>query len=157
METRSAPYGLKRAQFDQALVILKREQEAYKPSRWEEITYILLNVAVYGYVVFWVAFFVAGFLTTYEGFNDPVPTIAGSVSSILEYILFATSGLAVLVISSLLVLNLSSVQKLQSQQKLMRKLGLSEAANAPWRAKSRKERLLNLLTLIAGLLLSWPA
>lgn len=140
MKSQSSTYQLDAAQFDQALAILRKEQQANMPSRWQKISFTLLNVAVYGFAIVLLAHTVLELL--------PFRGLLEEVIHLLAY----PWAILVLLSPILFVFNLPLGLKLWRQGKLVRRLGLSQALNAPWRAERRKGRFRNVLTLIVGYL-----
>ena len=129
MEIINSTYKMNMAEFDKALSILKKEQQANMPTRGQKIFFILLNVAAYGCVLTLISIFV--FPNTY---------------------LLLLIGVLILMIPILLLMNLPLVVKLFRQSKLVRNLGLSHVINSPWKNECKSKKIYNLFTLIMGLL-----
>lgn len=131
-------YELDATQFDQALAILRKEQQANMPSRWQRVFYVLLSICVYGFVA--VLFFGIIFLFTIL---------------LSEYVLnipFVVLGVILFFLTLIVLpLNVPLLRKLRHQIRLVRSLGLSQFFKAPWKAERRKRRLRNIMVLLVVL------
>ena len=136
-------YELDATQFDQALAIVRKEQQANMPSRWQRICYVLLRICVYGFVASFVIVTIVSFMNIF------LPTLrerrtwvyVGSFLKILISMLFFLTLI-------ILPLNVLLLRKLRHQIRLVRKLGLSQFFKAAWRAERRKQRFRNILVLL---------
>ncbi|MCK4794722.1 MAG: acyltransferase [Desulfobacteraceae bacterium] len=131
-------YELDATQLDQALNILKREQQANMPSRWQRVSYVLLSICVYGFAA--ALFFLIIFLFT-DG-------LLREALLILAVVLGAISFFSMLIV---LPLNVPLLRKLRYQIRLVRSLGLSQFFKARWKAERRKRRLRNIMVLLVVL------
>lgn len=151
METVRSTYTLDATRFDQALAILQREQQANTPSRQQEIVFMLLNIAVYGFgIVLGIIVAVALLSLLALIFSEEWATIFFWIVIILLFVLYIPLIAAAVGIAILFFLNLPLIRKLWRQNRLVHRLGLSEALKAPWQAVRKKKRLRNILTLIVG-------
>lgn len=141
MENDGSTYALNAQQFEQALAILQREQQASTPSLRQEKIFKLLNIAVYGYGIaagIWllIGLLFAGLQRKFDSLNE-----------VLAYIVVSLLFLLPVGITILFLLNRSYVRQLLRQSKLVRRLGLLDALRAPWRTERRKKRWRNVLDL----------
>ena len=126
MKRKPSGYQLDAAEFQDALAILKREQQANLPTRPQRILFILLNIAAYGVVLSIVSTVVLGILSLY------------------------LTGLFIVAATVLFFLNFPLVLKLVRQGRLVRRLGLSQVLHGPWKAERKKHRFLNVITIVVG-------
>ena len=136
----STHYELDATQFDQALTILRKEQQANMPSRWQRVSYVLLSICVYGFVAVLFLFFGIIFLPT----SGPSLYVLIIPFVVLGVILFFLTLIV-------LPLNVPLLRKLRHQIRLVRSLGLSQFFKAPWKAERRKRRLRNIMVLFVVL------
>ncbi len=141
MENDGSTYALNAQQFEQALAILKREQQASTPSLRQEKIFKLLNIAVYGYGIAADIWLFIGLL--FEALQRKFD----SLNEVLAYIVVSFLFLLPVGITILFFLNRSYVRQLLGQIKLARQLGLLDALRAPWRTERRKKRWRNVLDL----------
>jgi mRNA-degrading endonuclease RelE of RelBE toxin-antitoxin system len=133
----STHYELDAAQFDQALEILRKEQKANIPTRWQRISYILLSICVYGFV----ACLFVGIIASFK---------LRESSYVLVYP-FAGLGAILFLMLIILPLNVPLLRKLRHQFRLVRNLGLLQFFKEPWKAERRKRRLRNIMVLLVVL------
>jgi mRNA-degrading endonuclease RelE of RelBE toxin-antitoxin system len=136
MAQNPAHYELDATQFEQAMAILRKEQQANIPSRWQRISYILLRICVYGIVASFLLVIISCLTSVPELLL--IPTFVGTISACLMPIV--------------LLLNIPLLRKLRYQIRLVRSLGLLKFFKAPWKAERRKKRLQNIMVLLMVLL-----
>ena len=141
MENDGSTYALNAQQFEQALAILQREQQASTPSLRQEKIFKLLNIAVYGYGI------AAGIWLLIGLLFERLQRKFDSLNEVLAYIVVSFLFLLPVGITILFLLNRSYVRQLLRQSKLVRRLGLLDALRAPWRTERRKKRWRNVLDL----------
>ena len=120
-------YELDASQLDQALAILKKELQVNSPSRRQRIIFTILKIAVSGFVVTCITFIPLII------FHKYIPEYIYTVNSVLL-------GFSFLMIPILFLLNLPLILKLRRQNKLARRLGLSDAFKVPWREQIKRKR-----------------
>ena len=119
-------YSLHKAMpLEQALAILQREMEHQAIPRWREIAFNILNYATYTYGVAAAVFIACHFLYHATGSSDKL---------LLFRIPFAFVILVGITIIISFCLNVPYFIRLARHLLLARRLGLSEALLAPWRA-----------------------
>jgi hypothetical protein len=149
METERFTQTLNAQQFEQALAILKREQQVNTRSPRQEKIFKVLNIAIYGLGIASSIFF---FL------------LMGAVMDLLTrdflilfiFLFVPILGIALIILSigilMLFFLNLPYIRQLLRQNRLIRQCGLKEALLAPWKEEQRKKRFRNILALGVGFL-----
>ncbi len=143
MKIKNSTYKLDSTQFDQSLAILRKEQQVYKPSRWQNVSYILFNFSVYGFVIGFILFLFVGIITDFPE--------QGMWYIVLLFLLVSWTIFGVLMPITFF-LNVPLMRKIWHQIKLIRKLGLSKVFKTQWQAARRKVLILHILTLIVAFL-----
>jgi len=142
METDASTYTLNAWQFEQALAILQREQQANTPSPRQENIFKFLNISIYGFGIAYLASFLLLFVHSLFGLNS----IVHDKSETFD-VLFAIDNIALFIsataITLLFFLSLPYVRRLLQRRKLARQLGLWEALHIPWKTERRQNKLRN--------------
>ena len=131
-------YELDATQLDQALTILRKEQQANMPSRWQRISYVLLSVCVYGFVASFFFNVIIIFFMRKSWVYVLIPSVV-------------FGGILVILTLIILPLNVPLLRKLRHQIRLVRSLGLAQFFKAPWKSERRKRRLRNIMVLFVVL------
>ncbi len=151
MTTAHESATLNRKQYQRALELLDEERDALSLGRWQRVAYIFLSVAVFG----WLLFFIAWFVTMMVAVSD---SSLGLDAPLLEIsaVLLVISTLFGLVSPLAFLLNFPLVWKIVVQARLVRKLGLKELFASEMRHGSRWAPVLRALSMFlsaCGLLL----
>ena len=123
--------------FEEALAILKREQQANMPSRKEELYFRYFNLVVYAF------FGLCVLLVSLE------PTKKGIYQNIWLWG-WGLAGVLSLAILPLFFLNLGFMKKLRRQAKLRRRLNLDTYFKPLFRAQRRESTFSNFWTLLVS-------
>jgi len=167
METEHLTQTLNSQQLEQALAILRREQQANTPSPLQKKIFKLLAAPIYGFAVviggFLFAIFIAAFVSLFTGKNFFHGGFVGGWGGIgfsafeaylialvlLTAIYGCLSGIGILVLISL---NRSYLRELRRQNKLIKSLGLKEAIEVPWKRRRQKKRPQDIVFLSGSIL-----
>lgn len=143
MTMHDSTYKLNATQFDQALAVVQAGQPVGDLSRYQKVSYVLLNASVYGAVIALVLFIVVGVITKF-----PNEGAAWVVLTLLS----ATWGIFAGLTPVIVLLNLPLMRKIRRQIKVARGLGLSRIINVSWQTLGTRQKLLKILTSIAGII-----
>lgn len=123
-------------EFELALKVLEREQEAHMPSRRQEALFRWFNFAVY----------------TLLGLAAAIGVAAVAEFETIALWLWGAQGIIVVTLTVLFFLNLGLIRKLWNQARLRRRLRLDQHFEAAFRAERSESRLKNYLTFILSIL-----
>lgn len=126
-------------EFELALAILQREQAAHMPSRRQELWFRLFNLSVFAFL----GTFAIAVLAT-------VPNKPGMEN--IALVLWVISGFLILSTVVLFFLNLGLMRALMRQARLRRRLQLGKSLKDAFKARRRRGRMKNILTLIIAFL-----
>jgi hypothetical protein len=155
MEKDRSTQALNTKQFDQAVQILSREQQAYTISSRQEKIFKLFNLAIYGLGIvgslfFLILIFSEIYFVIFEkiGWKDLwnltlAVSIWGGILLLTVAIIptaILSTGILVLFIS-----NLGYIRQLLRHNKMIHRFGLKDALRAPWIKKTQKKRVRNIV------------
>ncbi len=142
----AAPHELGREEFDRLLAVLEREQQAMQLTRAQRISYRLYSVFLWGFILCLVSAFILA-ISSKEG--DYTAVDKAGIACVVAGMVCLLGG----IIS--LLLNLPLMNKIIRQRLVIRRLGISSASSALWRAHRKTKRwriILGRFGLIIGIL-----
>ena len=153
METERFTHILNAQQLEQALAILRREQQAYTASTRQERIFKFFNIAIYalgivGSIFLLILIIGEIFYILTEGYDSEVFLKLAFVVFLWGGILLAGIPVAILSAGILILFfsNLAYIRQLLRQNKLIHRLGLKEALRAPWIKKRQKRKAREVLS-----------
>ncbi len=156
MDIGPSTYTLNARQVEQALGILRREQQVLRPSPPQEKAFKLLRFFVLGFAILFGLTLLIGLLALLalalpDDLAGGVPAILISGGILFGYFLLILLIPISIIIGILFFFNLPLFRKLWQHSRMARRLGLVTALRPHWRVERQKKWLPNVLLFLAGI------
>ncbi len=133
-------YAFGRGEFNRALTVLDREQEAMQLSRAQRLSYKLYTIFSWGFVLCLVGTII----------DVVIELRTGRPSLSTAFVAFAAAvALCLLVATLLLVLNIPLIVKIVRHKRLFHRLGLSDSLDVLWKERQKTRRWMALFEKVA--------
>jgi hypothetical protein len=140
MAQAAEPYTFGRVEFDWALSVLDREQQAMQLSRAQRLSYKLYTIFSWGFVLCLVGTIIDVVIELRTGRPNPSTAFVAFAAAVAFCLLVATL---------LLVLNIPLIVKIVRHKRLFHRLGLSDSLDVLWKERQKTRRWMAIFEKVA--------